>query len=92
MSENRKSQRQRILKAGTIAFDRAAGIDCTVRNISDDGACLKVTSPVGIPNDFILASAKTSSNGNATSPGGRRAASASVLVKTASIGGPHLKI
>jgi hypothetical protein len=58
MSENRKSQRQRILKAGMIAFDRAAGIDCTVRNISDDGACLKVASPVGIPNDFILVVSK----------------------------------
>ena len=58
MGENRKSPRQRILKAGTIAFDRAAGIDCTVRNISDNGACLEVASPVGIPNNFILVVSK----------------------------------
>jgi hypothetical protein len=37
MDEHRTSQRQRILKAGTILFDRGAGIDCTVRNFSDTG-------------------------------------------------------
>ena len=58
MSENRKNPRQSILNAGTIAFDRAAGIDCTVRNISDDGACLEVASPAGIPNNFILVVSK----------------------------------
>jgi hypothetical protein len=58
MQDNRKSRRQRILKADTIAFDRAAGIDCTVRNISDEGACLEVASPLGIPNDFILVISK----------------------------------
>jgi hypothetical protein len=42
------------LKAGTIAFGQAAGIDCMVRNLSDKGACLEVESPVGIPDTFTL--------------------------------------
>lgn len=58
MSEHRQSQRHRTLKAGIISFDRAAGIDCTVRNISETGALLEIESPVGIPNDFILVISK----------------------------------
>ncbi len=54
MGERRSSQRQRILKAGTIAFDRAAGITCLLRNISDTGACLEVESQFGIPETFTL--------------------------------------
>jgi len=29
-------------------------IDCTVRNISQTGACLEVVSPVGVPGKFEL--------------------------------------
>jgi hypothetical protein len=29
-------------------------IDCVVRNLSDGGACLKVASPIGIPDTFDL--------------------------------------
>jgi hypothetical protein len=54
MVENRKHPRQRVFKAATINFNRAAGIDCTVRNISAGGACLEVASPLGIPDDFEL--------------------------------------
>lgn len=50
----RKAARQRVLKAGSIAFNRAGGIDCTIRNISLEGACLEVESPLGIPDDFTL--------------------------------------
>jgi PilZ domain len=42
-----------MLKAGTIEFGGGA-IDCTVRNFSDTGAALDVTSPVGIPGQFTL--------------------------------------
>ena len=52
--EKRTTPRSRILKSGTISFDLAAGIDCVVRNISDEGACLEVTSPLGIPDEFTL--------------------------------------
>jgi hypothetical protein len=54
MVEQRKSQRHRTLKTGTITFDRGAGIDCIIRNVSQEGACLEIASPVGIPDDFLL--------------------------------------
>jgi hypothetical protein len=54
MIENRKSLRRRVFKAATIEFNRAGGISCIVRNISEGGACLDVASPVGIPSDFDL--------------------------------------
>jgi hypothetical protein len=42
-----------VLKAGTIEFGGGA-IDCTVRNRSETGAALDVTSPLGIPEHFTL--------------------------------------
>jgi PilZ domain len=54
MLERRNNTRHRVLKAGTIAFNRAGVISCRVRNISDTGACLEVESPVGIPDQFTL--------------------------------------
>jgi hypothetical protein len=54
MMERRRSVRHRVLKAGTIAFNRAGGISCMVRNISAKGACLEVASPIGIPDEFTL--------------------------------------
>ena len=54
MDEKRKVQRHRTLKAGSIIFNRAAGIDCRVRNLSPAGACLEVASQVGIPDEFVL--------------------------------------
>jgi hypothetical protein len=53
MEEHRTAPRQRRLKAGTISFGGGA-IDCTVRNVSEAGAALDVTSPVGIPERFTL--------------------------------------
>jgi hypothetical protein len=54
MDERRRLQRLRALKAGTISFNRAGGITCRVRNMSPAGACLEVTSQVGIPDNFVL--------------------------------------
>jgi hypothetical protein len=54
MEERRKVQRHRTLKAGSIAFNRAGGIDCRVRNLSPQGACLEVANPLGIPDEFVL--------------------------------------
>jgi len=54
MNERRKAQRGRTLKAGIIAFNRAAGISCRVRNVSPAGACLEVASQIGIPDEFML--------------------------------------
>ena len=52
--ERRNVQRHRTLKAGSISFNRAGGIDCRVRNLSPVGACLEVASQLGIPDDFVL--------------------------------------
>jgi hypothetical protein len=54
MNDNRRVARHRVLKGAKIAFGRAGIIDVTVRNISDRGACLKVASPLGIPDTFNL--------------------------------------
>jgi hypothetical protein len=53
MEERRRTQRQRVLKAGTISFG-GASIDCTIRNLTSLGASLNVASPVGIPDKFVL--------------------------------------
>ena len=53
MGDARTAPRHRVLKAGTISFG-GGGITCTVRNLSDTGAALDVTSPVGIPDRFTL--------------------------------------
>jgi hypothetical protein len=52
--ERRKLPRHRTLKAGLIAFNSAATIECRVRNLSEIGACLEVASQVGIPDEFML--------------------------------------
>ena len=54
MNERRNSARHRVFKSGTIEFNRAGGISCTVRNLSATGACLEVESPLGIPETFAL--------------------------------------
>jgi hypothetical protein len=53
LENNRIAPRQRVFKAGTIEFSGGT-IDCVVRNISETGAALEVTSPVGIPAEFNL--------------------------------------
>jgi hypothetical protein len=53
MIERRKTQRHRVLKGATIAFD-GNGLDCTVRNLSANGAALDVASPVSVPPSFTL--------------------------------------
>jgi hypothetical protein len=50
-----EARRRRALKRARITFKgRCATIDCTVLNLSDLGACLKVESPIGIPDIFDL--------------------------------------
>jgi PilZ domain len=53
MNERRAAKRQRVFKAGTLEFD-GSGVDCTIRNISPDGATLDVASPLGIPHEITL--------------------------------------
>ena len=54
MEERRKTTRQRVLKTGSIVFNRAGGIDCLVHNLSSAGAGLEIVTPLGIPDDFTL--------------------------------------
>ena len=42
-----------FFKAGSIEFD-GTSIDCTVRNLSTDGAALDVVSPGTIPHEVTL--------------------------------------
>ena len=51
--EHRASRRQRVLKSGKIIYANGTiVIDCTIRNISETGAQLKVPTTVAIPDQF----------------------------------------
>jgi hypothetical protein len=51
--EKRSARRHKVLKGATIAFG-GNGVECTVRNLSSNGAALEVASPVGLPPSFML--------------------------------------
>ncbi len=54
-SERRKTPRRRVLKGAQVSFrGLRAAIDCTIRDLSDNGARLIVESPVGVPDLFDL--------------------------------------
>ncbi len=51
--EKRRAARKRVLKTGYIVFsDRAPKLECTVRNVSETGALLQVSTTIGIPAIF----------------------------------------
>ena len=53
--ERRGLTRNRIFKGAQITFmGHGAAIDCTVRNLSGSGACLKVATPIDVPDTFDL--------------------------------------
>jgi hypothetical protein len=55
MNERRHIRRARTLRSGKILLNnKSSVIDCTVRNLSADGACLRVASVAGIPPSFDL--------------------------------------
>ncbi len=53
--EKRRTTHRRVLLGARISY-RALGTstECRVRDLSDTGACLVISSPVGIPNRFDL--------------------------------------
>lgn len=54
--ERRRIPRQRTLKGGRIVLnDGFSTFDCTVRNLTAEGAKLIVSSIIGIPQRFALA-------------------------------------
>ena len=53
MQDKRNIFRKRVLKnAQIILSDKAPKLDCAVRNLSDTGACLEVSTTYGIPANF----------------------------------------
>ena len=53
--EHRAAQRRTTLKTGHIVFNSGRStFDCTVRNLSRQGAKLQVGSSIGIPETFEL--------------------------------------
>ena len=53
--DKRKSARRRVLKEGKIVFaDGMRVMDCTIRDMSGEGARLMIASSVGIPDTFLL--------------------------------------
>jgi PilZ domain len=55
VQENRTNLRKRVLKtAQMVLSDKAPKLDCTVRNISDTGACLQVSTTYGLPASFDI--------------------------------------
>lgn len=53
MIEKRESPRHRVFKRGLIAFG-GGGIDCTIRNLSANGARLDVEHSARLPEQFTL--------------------------------------
>ena len=55
MTEKRDSPRTRALKSGRIMFNHgSSSIDCTIRNLSANGAKLLVENALGLPDEFLL--------------------------------------
>lgn len=51
----RSQQRRRILKAGTICFNgRHSTLACTVRDLSETGARLRIAGSINAPDTFEL--------------------------------------
>lgn len=56
LSPQPEAPRRRVLKSGKIRYlNQRSLLDCTVRSLGDDGATLSVSSPVGVPDEFVLA-------------------------------------
>jgi hypothetical protein len=53
MIEKRAVPRHRVLKGGMLAFG-GGSVDCTVRNISPNGARVDIANPIGLPEAFTL--------------------------------------
>jgi hypothetical protein len=51
--EKRSAPRHKVLKGATIAFG-GNGVECTVRNLSSNGAAIEVANAGGLPPSFML--------------------------------------
>jgi hypothetical protein len=56
--EQRKSPRRRVYKEGKLVFGKTHCIvDCTIDNMSEGGAHVRLTSSHGVPGEFYLVEA-----------------------------------
>ncbi len=54
----RKTPRRRVLKEGKVIFGLSQSVvDCTIDNVSEGGAHIRLTSSHGLPEEFYLAEA-----------------------------------
>lgn len=54
--ERRASLRRRVLKGGNIFFNKGYGAyDCTLKNLSETGALIKMDDSSGLPGTFEFA-------------------------------------
>jgi PilZ domain len=55
MSERRHTPRVRVLKSARIVVsDKAPKIECTIRNLSEGGCLLQISTTFGVPHAFDL--------------------------------------
>jgi hypothetical protein len=55
MDDKRKTPRRRVLKEGKIVYaDAMRVIDCTIRDMSEEGARLLIANTLGVPDTFLL--------------------------------------
>ncbi|MGA9282927.1 MAG: PilZ domain-containing protein [Pseudolabrys sp.] len=55
MNEKHVAPRHHVLKSAFIVIsEKAPKLECTVKNISDGGAALRVSTTIGIPKNFDL--------------------------------------
>lgn len=55
MAERRTTQRRSALTAGTVKAGFGRGIECTIRDVSPDGACLVFAHRrTALPDEFSL--------------------------------------
>ena len=53
VKNKRVAARKRVLKTGYIVFsDKVPKLECTIRNVSETGASLQVSTTIGIPSSF----------------------------------------
>jgi hypothetical protein len=55
LNEKRIAPRKRVLKGAFIVLsDKAPKLECTIKNMSDTGALIQVSSTFGLPAHFDL--------------------------------------
>jgi PilZ domain len=52
--QRRAAKRQRVLKAGKIVLDNLTSIACTIRDVSETGAKVRVDESNAVPHKFRL--------------------------------------